>query len=204
MNDSHPPLPFPPPGGGGPKKLIMIDNHNIKDFRVKLKTEGRQCPLTREPLKECYCSDMGSQKVQASIDFCGGAYNACEIYNKMQATEHILIIDHEPKFSNSIANSLGKAGYKTSEAVSGEDALALLKAGKFDLLLIDLQMPASGMELIEKIKGDGISLPMIAMSGVGGKGQVAELIHRGCTDFLYKPIEPEDLVKRIRHIFEKT
>jgi len=159
-------------------------------------------------MKECYCSDMGSQKVQASIDYCGGAYEECEIYKKMKNTECILIIDDEPQFRYGIANALGKAGYKTSEAVSGEDAFKILNSSKeterFDLLLIDIQMPGlSGIELIDKLKGDGICLPMIAMSSLCGKGLVSELLHRGCVDFFYKPIEPKELVKRVGHILSK-
>ena len=158
-------------------------------------------------MKECYCTDMGSQKVEASIDYCGGGYEECEIYKKTKNNEHILIIDDEPQFRYGFANALAKAGYKTSEAVSGEDAFKILnskQAGRFDLLLIDIQMPGlSGIELIDKLTGDGICLPMIAMSCLSGKGLVSELLHRGCVDFFYKPIEPEELVKRVGHILCK-
>ena len=172
-----------------------------------IKNNEGQCRFTREPMKECYCSDMGSQKIQASLDYCGGAYEECEIYKKMKNTEHVLIIDDEPQFRYGIANALGKAGYKTSEAVSGEEALKILHSSKerrFDLLLINIQMPGlSGIELIDKLNRDGIYLPMIALSKSGGKGLVAELLHRGCADFIYKPVESAELVKRVGHIFNK-
>ena len=48
------------------------------------------CPLVRDPLSDCYCYDMNSQKISAAIYYCGGKYEQCEIYRRIKAARYSL------------------------------------------------------------------------------------------------------------------
>ena len=50
------------------------------------------CPVLWEPLRECYCHDMTSQKIAAAIYYCGGKFEECIIYQRIKATRHRLLI----------------------------------------------------------------------------------------------------------------
>ncbi len=125
-------------------------------------------------------------------------------------TKHIMIIDDEPDFRYSAGIALRKAGYKISEADNGRNALALiLNAQKmdehFDLLLIDMRMPEmSGMELIEELKKSNISVPIFVISAYVHSALFKELQSKGCSEFLQKPFEPEEMVRRVENILEEN
>jgi DNA-binding response OmpR family regulator len=121
----------------------------------------------------------------------------------MAKRKRILIVDDEPSFRFGAAIALKKSGYKTSEAGDGEEALTLiLNAQKrdepFDLLLVDIEMPKmSGIELMDELKKNDISIPIFAFTGFGNKELIIELLRKGCAEFLDKPFEPQELVKRV-------
>jgi|Deesub1362A_J573_1020465.scaffolds.fasta_scaffold00073_24 DNA-binding NtrC family response regulator len=123
--------------------------------------------------------------------------------------KHILVIDDEPHFRFAASVALRRAGYRTSEAEDGREALqrileAQRKGEVFDLLVVDVQMPVmSGIELLDELNRNGISIPVFAVSGYGDKAMVVELMRRGCSEFLDKPFEPEEMVKRVDTILQK-
>ncbi|MBI5640601.1 MAG: response regulator [Nitrospirae bacterium] len=119
--------------------------------------------------------------------------------------KHILIADDEAHFRYSAGIALRKAGYRTSEARSGDEALSLvLNDNSFDLLIIDIVMPRmSGMELIEALQQRGIPVPFIAISGFVDDSVLEDLFRKGCADFVDKPIEPGKFVNIIGRILRR-
>ncbi len=124
--------------------------------------------------------------------------------------KHILIVDDESNFRFSAGLALRRAGYEVSEAVDGKEALLMIlnnsvKNDSFDLLLIDIQMPEmSGIELIDELKKNDVSIPIFAVSGFAEKPQVDELLQKGCSEFLDKPFKPQELVKRIGSVLKSA
>ncbi|MGH7337862.1 MAG: response regulator, partial [Myxococcota bacterium] len=67
---------------------------------------------------------------------------------------HILVVEDERAIQIALAGLLGRAGYEVSIAANGADAIALLEAGAYDLVLTDLALGGgpSGMAVLERVK----------------------------------------------------
>lgn len=123
--------------------------------------------------------------------------------------KHILIVDDEPNFRFSAGIALKKEGYEISEAENGKEAFTMImdaqkESRRFDLLLLDVQMPGmSGIELIKKLKKNSILVPILVVSAFPTKEHVAELVLNGCLQILSKPFEPSVLLKRVEEILER-
>ena len=116
----------------------------------------------------------------------------------------ILIVDDETDILKLIEDILTPEGYKIIKAKSGTDALKILKKIKPDLVLLDFFMPKmSGREVCEKIRADNklksikvAFLTIAKLSKVGFK----ELNRMNVLDFIQKPFDNEDLIKRVKKI----
>lgn len=123
--------------------------------------------------------------------------------------KHILVVEDEAQTRFSVSLILKKNGYKVTTATNGLDAFEMidkLKASNnpVDLLLTDIQLPGlTGLELIERLANLKLSLPTIVITGYGDKEMVIKLMRSGCAEYIDKPFEPEDLVKRVGMVIEK-
>jgi len=120
----------------------------------------------------------------------------------------ILIVDDEADFLFSASVALRQAGYEVVKASDGVEALSIIRefrrAGKrIDLLLTDLRMPSlSGLELLKGMEELQVDIPVIAMTGDCDDALLEDLAREGCTEFMEKPFEPHDLVKRVKKVLE--
>ncbi len=120
---------------------------------------------------------------------------------------HILIADDNPAIREVVSFILMKSEYNVSEAENGQEALAMiLNSGKepFDLLMTDIQMPRmSGVELIQELRKNEISLPIIALSGLAHGEWTEKVMKNGCFDLFTKPFNVPELLQRIRVLLNK-
>jgi len=122
----------------------------------------------------------------------------------VDAKPRILIVDDEADFLFSASVALRQAGYEVVGAGDGEEALSRIRESlrarkRFDLILTDLRMPSlCGLELLEGLEKLGVEFPTIAMTGYCDDALRADLIGKGCVDFLEKPFEPSYLVARVQ------
>jgi len=122
----------------------------------------------------------------------------------VNAKPRILIVDDEADFLFSASVALRQAGFDVVEAAGGREALSrvkeFLRADKrFDLLLTDLRMPfMCGLELLAALEELGVDIPVIAVTGYCDDALRADLMKKGCNEFLEKPFEPHDLVTRVK------
>jgi signal transduction histidine kinase len=124
-------------------------------------------------------------------------------------TKKILIIDDEFNTRYAIDFALSKAGYKTTNAGNGSEALNLLKESLmtrnlFDLVITDIQMPKmTGMELINEMEKANIRVPILVITGFGDKQTLIELLRHECDDYLDKPFSPDDLLAGVTRVLAK-
>jgi DNA-binding response OmpR family regulator len=122
---------------------------------------------------------------------------------------HILVVDDEPAILYTVVFVLRKAGYQVSQAKDGEEALALVletqkKQEHFDLIVTDIKMPKmSGTQLLNEVKRNQIFIPALVVSGIKS-GNVNKILNNGSTDFLMKPFDLRELIRRVEAILERT
>jgi CheY-like chemotaxis protein len=116
----------------------------------------------------------------------------------------ILVVDDESHMLDTIQFILQSNGYAAVTARSGEEALERLAAlraegRRVDLILTDIQMPGpTGLELIEHLAESGQKVPVLVMTGYNDQETTRRLRERGIENFLDKPFEEEELLRRIR------
>lgn len=113
--------------------------------------------------------------------------------------ETILIIDDEQKIITSITSLLEDEGYKINSAESIECALELYNRNRYDLILLDLNLPKlSGVDFLKMIKDDPIPPVVLVISGQSDISTALETIRLGAADYLEKPVTPEKLLASVK------
>jgi PAS domain S-box-containing protein len=94
---------------------------------------------------------------------------------------------------------LSQYGATITEAVNGADAVDALRNNRFDIVLMDIQMPVmDGLEATQIIRRDlRLNTPIIALTANAVKGEMEKCIQSGMNDYLSKPFEEEDLIRLI-------
>lgn len=121
------------------------------------------------------------------------------------ASEHgILIVDDDPGIQFFLGELLKKEGFRFDIAGTGTDAIARLKNNNYSLVLLDEKMPGmSGIEVLERIKSEGYSMPVIMISAYGSKELAMRAIRHGAYDFFTKPVDIEIVRTVINRAIEK-
>ena len=118
----------------------------------------------------------------------------------------ILLVDDDDGNRETLRRRLEKEGHTVSEAADGEGALEALKAGGFDLVLLDMIMPGlDGEATLARMKAheDWKHLPVVMISALDELATVTRCIEAGAEDYLPKPCDPALLRARIGACLEK-
>lgn len=97
---------------------------------------------------------------------------------------------------------LTKAGYKTTTAYNGKDALSLVSRTSPDLILLDIMMPVmDGHEVAEILKGtpDKRDIPIIFLTALNSPEDIVTGFKNGAADYISKPFNKEELLIRVKH-----
>jgi DNA-binding response OmpR family regulator len=118
----------------------------------------------------------------------------------------ILVVDDNDMNREVLARRLERQGHIVALAASGQEALDLLRAGKFDLVLLDVMMPEmNGYQVLQYMKADRVlrDIPVIMISALDEIDSVVLCIEMGAEDYLPKPFNPVLLKARIDASLEK-
>ena len=119
------------------------------------------------------------------------------------ASTKILIVDDELVMRESLAGWLERDGHIIETAESGEEALAKLKATRFDILLVDIKMEGiSGLEVLKRVKADDPDIEIVMITAFGSIATAIEAIKNGAYDYLLKPFDPNELGLLIEKIID--
>ncbi len=113
----------------------------------------------------------------------------------------ILAVDDSPDALSMVHDSLESAGMDVLVALEGKQALTIAKRMKPDIILLDAMMPVlNGFEACKQLKADPnlCDIPVIFMTGLGDSEDIVRGLEAGGVDYLTKPINPDELVARIR------
>ncbi|HWQ54632.1 MAG TPA: response regulator [Bryobacteraceae bacterium] len=118
----------------------------------------------------------------------------------------ILVVDDNDTNRQMLRRRLERQGYGVGEAPDGRRALAALRAGSYDLVLLDIMMPeVDGFQVLQWMKEDSAlrDVPVIVISALDELKSVVRSIEMGAEDYLFKPFDPVLLRARIGASLEK-
>jgi DNA-binding NtrC family response regulator len=108
---------------------------------------------------------------------------------------HLLIVDDEANTLASLSRAFRLAGHEATVCDNAAKALELAKTQNFDLILSDVVMPGKdGLALLEELKQQGVSAPVVMMSGQAHIEMAVRATRLGALDFLEKPITTDKLL----------
>ena len=114
----------------------------------------------------------------------------------------ILVVDDEPDVRDTVKMILEKKGYRVITAVDGDDCLNRLREANPDLILLDIMMPGTPVkEIIEKIENIKIAFLSVVRTSEAEKRDL--LRQKNIVDFIQKPFDVNDLIKRIEAVLNE-
>ena len=113
----------------------------------------------------------------------------------------LLLIEDEPTLRESVAKKLRRSGYETDDCGDGEAALELLAAERYDLVLLDLNLPkVDGMTVLRTLRRTDLETPVLILSARSEISDKVEGLDAGANDYLAKPFHLAELEARIRSL----
>ncbi len=107
----------------------------------------------------------------------------------------LLIVDDEPNTLASLSRAFRLAGHEAAVCDNASKALDLAREQNFDLILSDVYMPGKdGLALLQELKGQGVTTPVVVMSGQAHIDLAVRATRLGALDFLEKPISTDKLL----------
>jgi len=119
----------------------------------------------------------------------------------------ILVVDDFSTMRRIIKNLLRDLGYaNVDEADDGERALPMLKAGAYEFLITDWNMPGmTGIQLLKNVRADPnlVTLPVLMVTAEQKREQIVEAAEAGVNGYIVKPFTATTLKEKIDKIFER-
>ncbi|MEO1171883.1 MAG: response regulator, partial [Myxococcota bacterium] len=117
----------------------------------------------------------------------------------------ILLVDDDTFFLRVYGDFLRSRGFEVEVAESGESALEIYQAGRYQLVIADLVMPGvDGIELVERIRSSNPAQDIIVVTGSDDVRTAVRAMRLGVYDYLVKPIEREELMLVIDRLQERA
>ena len=117
----------------------------------------------------------------------------------------ILVIEDEKKTAAFLAKGLREAGFRVELAHDGETGLAAARAGKFDLLVVDIMLPKKdGWTLVEELRAHGSRTPILFLTARDSVRDRVKGLELGADDYLVKPFAFSELLARVRSVLRRA
>jgi len=122
----------------------------------------------------------------------------------MSTMKQVLIVDDELKISRLVRDYLHEAGFATLEASDGETALALARAERPEMIVLDLGLPGiDGLDVARQLRRTS-AVPIIMLTARTDEIDRIIGLELGADDYMTKPFSPKELVARIRAVLRRA
>jgi len=119
--------------------------------------------------------------------------------------KRILIVDDEPNVRLNYRITLELEGYQVDETGLSTEALKKVKVDKFDLVVLDMRMPRmGGLDLLAAMRAQRVMTPAIIITAFSDVPNAVRAIQLGASDFLQKPLRPEDLRRVVHEVLARN
>jgi len=143
--------------------------------------------------------DMHAHSERASTDPRAGGPR------DQEAAGAILIVDDDPHFLRVLQRTLAGEKFAVTATPSPADAVALIGARTFDLVICDLRMPGcDGLSLLQHLRSSGNPIPVIILTAYGDVDSYLEAMNAGATEYLNKPVKSEELIQVVRNCLRRS
>jgi len=110
----------------------------------------------------------------------------------------ILLVEDEPHLAGQVSRALVRSGHRVGIANDGPAALAALNGERFDLVVLDVNLPGcDGFEVLGRIRQSGLPLRVLMLTARSEVGDRVAGLKAGADDYLTKPFAMEELLARI-------
>jgi DNA-binding response OmpR family regulator len=119
----------------------------------------------------------------------------------------VLVVDDDGEIRGLTSTVLSSAGYQVTAAASGRDALRLARETRFDLCLLDINMPEmDGWQTLKLLRADDDlrELPVVMFSVKSEFRDRIQGIQEGASDYIVKPFGVDELVARVRRVLDSA
>jgi len=117
----------------------------------------------------------------------------------------VLVVDDEKGIRDLVRDALSLSGFEVTGVADGLDALALLRNQKWDLCILDINLPkVDGFTLLEKLREKDKQTPVLLLSARGDSEDVTHGLKLGADDYVRKPFGLEELVLRVQALLRRT
>ena len=117
----------------------------------------------------------------------------------------MLVVEDDQKLARFLERVLSEEGYGVDRCSSGADAVAQLRLGVYDLVLLDWMIPElDGLEVCRQVRRAGSTVPILMLTARDQVGERVLGLDAGADDYLVKPFEIEELVARINALLRRS
>ena len=117
----------------------------------------------------------------------------------------LLVVEDDPNILELLSASLRFAGFDVATATTGSDAVAAARAGRPDLVVLDVMLPdLDGFEVMRRLRDGGVRTPVVFLTARDATDDKIRGLTLGGDDYVTKPFSLEELTARIRAVLRRT
>jgi chemosensory pili system protein ChpA (sensor histidine kinase/response regulator) len=125
----------------------------------------------------------------------------------MQPEHFVLIVEDDPDLLRFAEVALGMDGYAVQVATDGEQAMAMVRARRPDLVVLDLRLPlADGWQVLSFLQSDAVqpAVPVVVLTATAGPRERDRALAAGVADYLVKPVSADKLLDAVARVLGIT
>lgn len=117
----------------------------------------------------------------------------------------ILVIEDDPVAGRILQLALNAEGHTVDLASSGQEGLARAVSRPYELVLLNLLIrDVQGLQLLERLRQEGVSTPIIAVGGGASAGHLMRALDAGADEYVTQPLIPDELAARVRALMSRA
>jgi two-component system, OmpR family, response regulator MprA len=117
----------------------------------------------------------------------------------------VLVVDDDAAVRDSLARTLRFEGHEVDTARDGQEALAMVRAGEPDAVILDVSMPVmDGIECCRELRSAGVLVPVLMVTARDSVGDRVAGLDAGADDYLIKPFALQELQARLRALMRRS